>query len=303
MILLCISVRTPAQQKSDTFHMGDQPVVLSEIVISRRLDVASFIERVKNDTTFYKAFRNLHILGYTAHNDIRMLDKKGNPEASLRSLTIQTRQGGCRKMKVVRQEVTGDMLNASGEFNYYTAQVYAGLFFTKDSVCGEDNLVKGREFSTEGLSGMEKHKEQLKTLFFNPGKKISGLPFISNKTAIFDASMADKYDMSIDYEEQDSIPCYVFSVKVKKGMEDKVVIDEMTTWFTEKTFEIMARNYTLSYDAGLYDFHVDMKVRMTRVGELIVPDLITYNGNWKALFKKRERGIFTATLSGFTEGN
>lgn len=86
-------------------------------------------------------------------------------------------------------------------------------------------------------------------------------------------------------------------------MEDKVVIDEMTTWFTEKTFEIMARNYTLSYDAGLYDFHVDMKVRMTRVGELIVPDLITYNGNWKALFKKRERGIFTATLSGFTEGN
>ena len=79
--------------------------------------------------------------------------------------------------------------------------MYAGLFFTKDSVCGEDNIVKGHEFSTAGLSGIEKHKEQLKMLFFNPGKKINGLPFISNKTEIFDESMADKYDMNIDYRK------------------------------------------------------------------------------------------------------
>ena len=43
---------------------------------------------------------------------------------------------------------------------------------------------------------MEKHKEQLKMLFFNPGKKINGLPFISGKTEIFDEPMAEKYDMS-----------------------------------------------------------------------------------------------------------
>ena len=89
-------------------------------------------------------------------------------------------------MEVLQETTTGDMYDEHHNFNYYTAEMYAGLFFTKDSVCGEDNIVKGHEFSTEGLSGMEKHKEQLKMLFFNPGKKISGLPFISGKTEIFD---------------------------------------------------------------------------------------------------------------------
>ena len=112
-------------------------ITLSEIVVNNKLDVASFIERVKNDTTFYKAFRNLRIIGYTSLNDIRMLDKDGKIQASLRSKTKQIGIGNCRKMEVLDQTVTGDMYDESGNFNYYTAQMYAGLFFTKDSVCGE----------------------------------------------------------------------------------------------------------------------------------------------------------------------
>jgi hypothetical protein len=276
-------------------------ITLSEIVVNNKLDVASFVQRVKNDTTFYKAFRNLRIIGYTALNDIRMLDKNGKILASLRSKTKQIRTGNCRKMETIDQTVSGDMFDNEGNFNYYTAQMYAGLFFTKDSVCGENNIVKGHEFSTAGLSGMEKHKEQLKMLFFNPGKRINGLPFISNKTAIFDPSMADDYDMDIDYKTYDSIPCYVFSIKVKNDKKSDVVIDEMTTWFNEKTFEIVARNYYLSYDAGFYDFSVDMEVQMQKVGNLLVPAVLKYNGNWKAIFKKRERGVFTATLFDFVK--
>ena len=300
LVLLIISSVLFAQQKKDTtVKVADNYVTLSEIVVNNKLDVAAFIERVKNDTTFYKAFRNLRIIGYTALNDIRMLDKNGNMEASLRSKTKQIRTGDCRKMQVLSQTTTGDMYDDAGNFNYYTAQMYAGLFFTKDSVCGETNIVKGTEFSTNGLSGIEKHKEQLKMLFFNPGKKINGLPFISNKTPIFDESMADKYDMDIDFKNYNGIPCYVFTIKVKKGKESSVVINEMTTWFNEKTFEIVARNYSLSYDAGIYDFKVDMEVQMTKVGDLLVPALLRYNGNWKAIFKKRERGVFTATLFDF----
>lgn len=289
-----------AQQKKDTtIKVGENYVTLSEIVVNNKLDVASFIERVKTDTTFYKAFRNLRIIGYTALNDIRMLDKNGNVQASLRSKTKQIRTGNCRKMKVLDQTTTGDMYDNNGNFNYYTGQMYAGLFFTKDSVCGEDNIVKGHEFSTSGLSGMEKHKEQLKMLFFNPGKKINGLPFISNKTEIFGESMADKYDMNIDYREYNQIPCYVFNIKVKDDKKSDVVIDEMSTWFEAKSFEIVARNYSLSYDAGVYDFKVEMEVQMTKVGDLLVPSVLRYNGNWKAIFKKRERGVFTATLFDF----
>jgi hypothetical protein len=286
-------------QKDTTIKVNENYITLSEIVVNNKLDVPSFIERVKNDTTFYKAFRNLRIIGYTALNDIKMLDKKGNIEASLHSKTKQIRTGNCRKMEVLNQAITGDMFDFEGNFNYYTAQMYASLFFTKDSVCGENNIVKGHEFSTNGLSGMEKHKEQLKMLFFNPGKKIDGLPFISNKTAIFDESMADKYDMAIDFSEQDSVPCYVFKIKVKPNKKNDVVIDEMTTWFNAKNFEIVARNYSLSYDAGVYDFDVDMHVEMSKVGNLLVPSVLRYNGNWKAIFKKRERGIFTATLFDF----
>ncbi|HEX7458319.1 MAG TPA: hypothetical protein VF301_07785 [Ginsengibacter sp.] len=301
VILLLFSFFLFAQdKKKDTIIKVDNNyITLSEIVVNNKLDIAYFIERVKNDTTFYKAFRNLHIIGYTSMNDIRMLDKKGNIQSSLLSKTKQIRSGNCRKMEVLEQATTGDMYDDEGNFNYYTAQMYSGLFFTRDSVCGEDNIVKGREFSTQGLSGIEKHKEQLKMLFFNPGKKINGLPFISGKTEIFDESMADKYDMNIDYRNYNNVDCYVFTVKVKDDKKNDVVIDEMTTWFNEKTFEIVARNYSISYDAGVYDFNVNMEVQMTKVGDLLVPSVLRYNGNWKVIFKKREHGIFTATLFDF----
>lgn len=289
-----------AQHPKDSVVKVDENfITLSEIVVNRQMDVASFIRRVKDDTTFYKAFKNLHIIGYTAINDIRMLDKKGNISSSLKSTTRQIRTNNCRTMEVLSQKTTGDFFEKNGEYSSYTASLYASLFFTKGTVCGENNIVKGADFNASGLRGMDKHKAQLKMLFFNPGKKINGLPFISGKTAIFDKDIAENYDMKLDYQESTSQPCYVFSIKVKDGRKNNVVIDEMTTWFNEKTFDIIARNYSLSYDAGVYDFDVTMKVKMTKVGDLLVPSLIAYNGNWKAIFKKRERAVFTATLSNF----
>jgi len=169
-------------------------------------------------------------------------------------------------------------------------------------VCGETNIVGNAAFSTAGKSGMEKHKEQLKMLFFNPGKKIKGLPFMSNKTAIFDDDMADSYDMDIDMDIYNGRSCYVFTQKVKPGREGSVVVDEMVTWFDDSNLDIVARTYSLSYDAAVYDFKVKMEVQMTKFGELTVPSLIRYVGNWKAITKKRERGVFTATLSDFNNG-
>ena len=111
-------------------------ISLSEVVIRNDLNVARFIGQVKNDTTFYKAFRNLHILGFTSWNDIRIRDKKGKIKASLQSKTRQLRSAGCRSMQVLDENHSGDFYNDDGSFNYYTAELYAGLFFTKGSVCG-----------------------------------------------------------------------------------------------------------------------------------------------------------------------
>ncbi len=309
-IFIIITVNLFSQSNTDTINaspnsrdtsitVGKKIITLSEVVLNNKLNVPGFINRIKSDSTFYKAFLNLHLLGYSAINDIRMLRKDGTSQATCFSKTKQMVENNCRRMETLEQRTTGDYFDDDHQYNYYTARMYASLFFTLGSVCGENNIVAGSEFSLDGKSGIEKHKEQLKMLFFNPGKKIKGLPFMSGKTAIYDDDMADVYDMSIDMDDYNKTSCYIFTQKVKPGMEGRSVVDEMTTWFNDKTFEVVARNYSLSYDAGVYDFKVRMEVQMTHFGKYLVPSLIKYNGNWKAIFKKRERGVFTATLFDF----
>ncbi|MCW3092406.1 MAG: hypothetical protein JWP81_3475 [Ferruginibacter sp.] len=289
-----------AQDNNDSSVMvGKKVITLSEVVLNNKLNVPAFINRIRNDSTFYKAFLNLHTIGYTAINDVRMLRKDGASQASCFSKTQQLVENKCRRMNVLEEQVTGDYYTDDQDYNYYTARMYASLFFTKGIICGENNIVAGTEFNPGNKSGLEKHKEQLKMLFFNPGKKIKGLPFMSGKTSIYDDDMADVYDMSIDMDDYNKTSCYIFIQKVKPGQEGKAVIDEMTTWFDDKTFEVVARKYSLSYEAGVYDFNVQMEVQMTHFGQLLVPNLIRYVGNWKAIFKKRERGVFTATLFDF----
>ncbi len=279
--------------------LGNKMITLSNVIINNKLNVKTFIDKIKNDTSFYKAFKNLHIVGFNATNDIRMLDKKQKINASLFSHTTQNVINGCRAMQVLDEVVTGNMYDDNKSFNYYTANMYASLFFTKDTICGDNNIVQGTTFSTNNKKGMDKHKEQLKILFFNPGKRINGLPFMSNKTAIYDDELADSYDMEIDWQNYNNTNCNVFIQKVKPGKEGTVVVDEMTTWFNETNNEVVARNYSLSYNAGVYDFKVLMDIQMTTVGNLTLPSTIKYNGNWKAIFKPRENGIFTAILSDF----
>lgn len=291
-----------AQDTSGINALGRE-TVLSEVVIRNDFDVNKFLLRVKNDTTFYKAFRTLHILGFTSLNDIKMLDKHGKIEASLHSRTRQNRLNGCRTMDVLEQKTTGDMYDGK-DLNYYTAELYAGLFFTNGKVCGENNIVAGKERDVRGKSGLEKHKEQLKMLFFNPGQKIPGIPFIGDKVDIFDPSISKYYDFSVDMDEIMGQQCYIFKIIPKADIDrDKIVFDNITTWFNAKTMEIVARNYDLSYDTPVYDFDVHMEVRMTKFDGMLVPELLVYNGNWKVAFKKRERGIFTATLFDFKRGS
>ncbi len=300
LIFLIASSKLEAQSPGDsTVRIGNKTITLSEVIIDNKLNVPAFIERIKNDSSFYKAFRNLHILGFSAINDIRMNNSDGEAKATLHSTTKQIRSGNCRSMEILDETVTGNFYYGNHNYNYYTAQMYASLFFTKDSVCGENNIVLGTAFSTAGKTGIEKHQEQLKMLFFNPGKKINGLPFMSNKTAIFDDDIADSYEMNIDMDVYNNSSCYIFKQTVKPEYRNDVVVDEMTTWFDEKTYEVQARNYSLSYDAGVYDFKVNMEVAMTTFGQYTVPSLIRYTGNWKAIFKPRERGVFTATLFDF----
>lgn len=278
---------------------------LSEVVVRSDVNIPRFIKQVKEDTTFYKAFRTLHILGFTSLNDIRIVDKNGKQKAGMQSKTKQLRLDNCRTMETLLEQTQGDFYDDDRNYNYYTAELYAGLFFTKGKICNENNIVAGVSFDAKGKKGMEKNKEQLKMLVFNPGKKIPGIPFIGNKINIFDPDVAEYYDFSIDYADYEGHSCYLFSIKAKEDLsgseKDKIVIDELITWFDIKTMEVMARNYHLSYNAGVYDFDVQMEVQMTKFNDHLVPKVLRYKGNWDVVFKNRERGIFTATLFDFEE--
>lgn len=286
-----------------TVIWDNQKITLPDAVVKNNLDYKSILTRIKNDTTFYKAFRNLRIIEFTSYNDIRILNKDRSVKASWSSKTTQHRENDCRIMEVINQQTTGDYFDRKGNCNYTTGEMYASIFLTKNQVCGETNIVTGHAFDLKNKSGMEKHKEQLKMLFFDPGKKIPGIPFIGDKLDLYDEHAHKVYDYKLDFVDYKGSFAYVFTIKPKEDLglfrKDDVVVDEMVTWFDYKSFEVLARNYALSYKVGVYDFDVNMQVEMTRVGDLLVPKTLRYKGDFSAIFKRRERGEFTATLFDF----
>ncbi|HPZ87588.1 MAG TPA: hypothetical protein PLQ32_05770 [Flavihumibacter sp.] len=294
-------VDTLVKAKPDSVIFVDQKAItLKEVVVRNNMDVPSFIRRIQVDTSFYRAFKNLRELNYTALNDITMFGKDGAPIAGLHSRTRQLYANGCRSMETSEENITGNMRDENGNWNYYTAEMYAGLFFTKGRVCGEDNSVKAEELNTRGKRGLEKHKEQLKMLFFNPGRNIPGIPFIGDKINIYEPPQSDLYDFDIDMTSYQGQNAYTFRIQARpdlsRAQKNDIVINSVITYFDLHDMKILARTYDLSYDAGVYDFNVQMDVEMFRVGELLLPKLIRYSGNWKVALKKREKGIFTATI-------
>jgi len=278
---------------------------LSEAIVRNHFDYKAILQRIKEDSSFYKAFKTLRTIGYSSYNHIEMKDKQGKMQASLDSKTRQNHMGDCRTMDVLEEKVTGDLRKADGSYNYTTPALYASLFFTKGQICGETNIVTGKKRVISG-SGIEKAKEQLKMLFFNPGRKIPGIPFVGNKLDLYDEAAHELYDYKLDYVEYQGQLVYMFDVKPKEDLgffsKNDIVVDQMTTWFNPKTLEVLGRNYSLSYKAGVYDFNVAMEVEMTYFNGQLVPKTLRYKGNWDVLLKKREIGLFTATLFDFNKG-
>jgi hypothetical protein len=302
IVLLLFVLNTYVNAQDTSFNVGGQNFTLSDAIVRNNFDYKAILQKIKEDTSFYKAFKTLRTIGYSSYNYIQMKDKNEKVVATLNSKTKQTRKDNCRTMEVLEEKVTGNLRDASGDYNYVTPSLYASLFFTKGTICGETNIVKGKVREIRG-TGIEKAKEQLKMLFFNPGKKIAGIPLIGNKLDLYDESAHELYDYKLDYVDYHGQLVYVFDVQPKQDLgfinKNRVVVDQMITWFDPRTLEVLGRNYSLSYKAGVYDFNVQMEVEMTYFNGLLVPKILRYKGNWDVVFKKREIGLFTATLFDF----
>ena len=306
LFLMCMSLVGHSWAQDTTLNLANQSFTLTDAIVRNNFDYKAILEKIKRDTSFYKAFKTLRTVGYSSFNHIEMYDKNQRMEASLDSRTRQNRIGGCRTMDVLEEKTFGNLRDRKGEYNYVTPSLYASLFFTKGKICGETNIVKGKKRTIQG-SGIEKAKDQLKMLFFNPGEKIPGIPMIGNKLDLYDDNAHELYNYRLDYVDYHGKLAYVFEIKPKEDLgffaKDRVVVDQMITWFNPSTLEVLGRNYSLSYKAGVYDFNVQMEVEMTYTPNgLLVPKILRYKGDWDVVFKKRERGLFTATLFDFKVG-
>jgi hypothetical protein len=292
--VLFFSNKANAQLTTDKIYQG---ITFDDVMIKevrKGFDINLFIERVKNDTTFYKAFKTLRLHSFTMYSDIEIVDKNDAVKASYTSLIKQQVQQNCRKMSVIKEKTTGDYFTKKKALNYHTAQLYAHLFFTKGTVCGANNIVGNAK-----QKGSAKYEEQLRLLIFNPGKRISGIPGIGDNVAIFEEPFRNKYEFKLSKQNYFGDSCYVFNAIPKKEYADEVVINELKTWFRASDFAIIARDYSLSYKTFFYDFDVVMNVKLKNMGTNMIPYDIQYKGNWHVFSKPRENASFTSIFTDF----
>lgn len=265
-------------------------IELDSFVVKSGFDINAFIKRVQNDTTFYKAFKSMHLVPFNATNSFAAYDKKDNVIASMHTDAQQRINARhCRTNTFANQVVTGDFYKKDKRtINYYTADLFYNLFYSDHPVCNQNDIVAG-SMVLKDKSTIEKNKYELKQLIFNPGAKVSGIPFIGDKASVFDAGEVDKYDYKITAETYDSTDVYVFTITPKPDYQHKVVYNELKTWFRRSDYSILARDYSLSFSTLLYDFDVNMKVRMKEMNHKLYPTYIDYNGNWHVATQGRER--------------
>lgn len=292
ILLLCFLMKRSYAQMPDTGIPDDIFTLDSFMVdaVENGFSVDSLIQLMQNDTSFYAAFQNLRRIPYTGSATVRMFDEEHYVQALYTNRMEQYVDGKCRWMDFPFEISTGDFFEEDGDMHYTTASIFSYIFLYRDTICG-------KIVTTDNNAGqdaqLENRKEQLKTLIFNPGREVDGIPLIGDKMEIFSPEMQQYYDYAISRERYATgVDCIVFSV-TKKATAEKgkdVVINELTTWFDETNMQIVARNYKLSYFTRLFDFDVDMQVRMGTANGYLIPTNISYNGYWDIPFQKPEIG-------------
>jgi hypothetical protein len=257
---------------------------------SHKLRAQDFIDAVMNDTSFYKAFQNMKNYAFTAENRIFTYDKKNKVEGKVYRRILHGSEGGKHKIAYTAKRDSGNVFKKNGKYQLYTAEMFDYIFMNAYN----SDFVKSEGTSAENKTKNEGYKAKLKTLVFTPGRKVSGIPFISSKTEIFGPELRQFYSYEFARGTYlDSIPVYRFKVKRKpSSAADDVMIQEMTTIFDVNNFEILGRYIDMKYSNMLFDFNVQMNIELNRFNNQLLPVKISYQGNWDIPLHKEERASF-----------
>ncbi|WP_367865232.1 hypothetical protein [Pedobacter sp. WC2423] len=263
-------------------------------IVAQKLSVETFIRAITTDTSFYAAFRKMKKYSFIAENRIYTYDKKNKVNGKIYRKIRHSSSGPVRMEYLVKQD-TGKVFKKNGKYQLYTIEMFDYIFMN----AYKSDLVSNTATSSPGGRGdsNSSYKDKLKTLIFNPGKPVKGIPFIGSKTEIFTPNMRQYYDYNFQSGTYlDSIPVYRFRVSVKNDLsswtKDGLMIKELVTIFDKRDFAILGRYVDMKYSNMLFDFNVQMNIEMGYFGEDKLPTKITYQGNWNVPFKKEERASF-----------
>lgn len=256
-------------------------------------DVSDFIRKVRDDTTFYKAFLNMRYFPHRKTGHITVYEKDASEKGTMDREALQyLSTEEVMHLDITFEQTNGRIRKRNGEWRYLTAEMYDDIFFPEGPQ-RVSNHIKSRDQELVSGSRIEKHKAQLKRLMFNPGAEIGNVPFIGDKMAIFDDHMVPYYDYAIYNDMVGEQEAIAFSCMTKPGEEDETVIRELTSWFHSETYEVLKREYRLAHNTLFFSFDIQTRVLNVRERGHLLPREITYNGQWNAVFRKPEIIDFT----------
>jgi hypothetical protein len=256
---------------------------------SHKLTAQDFIDAVLADTGFYKAFRNMKRYAFVADNHIYTYDKKNKVDGEIYRRIKHTVVNGKPKNEYLIKQDKGNIYKKNGKYQLYTAEMFDYIF---------TNAYNSEFTGTDAFSSPDgknqSYKAKLKTLIFSPGRKVTGIPFLSSKTEIFGRNMRQFYQYEFTRGKYlDSIPVYRFKViKKPSTAEGDVMIRELTTIFDMRDFKILGRYVDMKYSNLLFDFDVKMNIELIPFNGELLPAKISYQGNWDVPLHKEERASF-----------
>lgn len=253
------------------------------------LNPVFFIKATREDTTFFKAFKNLHFVPYLLKEQATIYNKKNKIIARKTEEVLQFYENQCRWQQLKSSEIKGDFYEKGGEYASETVQMFEKIFRNRDTVCNEKPYASGYKpgVKISKPNDVRQQRDLVKNLVFAPQTVEIDVPFFRNKmkTNIYDESISQYYQFSIRFMEWNGNSVYLFeavadTIQFPKETEN-LMIKKMQTYFRHYDLQVLGRTYLLDYPGTFVNCRVAMDIVLQEWKDVIIPASIAYEGRWK----------------------
>lgn len=235
------------------------------------------MEIIQQDQNYLQAFRNLHLLPYSATHQQSFFRRNEGTLPRHRSKTSQAVRGLCRCILFDSKKESRKFRRSNGKYHFYISRLYGKAFFTRDTICAD---TQWESDTNQDVSGIDKHSQELKRFIFQPGQEVE-LPFIGKRSAVFSERMRSLYRYTLRRDTLD----FLFTVQAKDvartaGQDNTTIIKFMEPYFGATSFQVVKRRYLLQYAGTLFSFDVYREADIAQRRDRYVPIRVFYHGKW-----------------------